>query len=102
MATSGFYARLVSLREVVRPSRSSPRATRTREDHMKAAVLTLALVLGLTACGGRAKPASRPAPAAAKATSGLAAAARDTVRMPDAIAPVVIAIPDSVLTRQAV
>ena len=69
---------------------------------MKAAVLTLALVLGLTACGGRAKQASRPAPAAAKTTSGLAAAARDTARMPDAIAPVVIAIPDSVLTRQAV
>jgi membrane-bound lytic murein transglycosylase D len=68
---------------------------------MKAAASTLVLVLGLTACGGRATPPSRPAPVPTNATTVAAAAARhDTTRMPDAIPGVVIAIPDSILTRQ--
>src|SRR4051812_44818786 len=68
---------------------------------MRAAASTLVLVLGLTACGGRATPPSRPAPATANTrTVAGAAARRDTTRMPDTIPTVVIAIPDSVLTRQ--
>ena len=67
---------------------------------MKAAASTLVLVLGLTACGGRGTPPSRPSPATARATSVAGAASRDTTRMPDTIPTVVIEIPDSVLTRQ--
>jgi membrane-bound lytic murein transglycosylase D len=68
---------------------------------MKVAASTLVLVIGLTACGGRATPPSRPAPVSATTRSVAAASARrDTTRMPDSIPNVVIAIPDSVLTRQ--
>ena len=69
---------------------------------MKAAAPTLVLVFGLTACGGRATPPSRPAPVSASPTAVAAAAGSrgDTTRMPDTIPTVVIAIPDSVLTRQ--
>jgi hypothetical protein len=68
---------------------------------MKVAASTLVLVIGLTACGGRATPRSRPAPVSATRPAVAAAAARrDTTRMPDPIPSVVVAIPDSVLTRQ--
>ena len=70
---------------------------------MKAAARALVLLLGGTACGGRARPARSPAPQIAKNPAAARPPARDTVvRLPDSIPHIVIEIPDSVLTRQAV
>jgi len=69
---------------------------------MKAAARVLVLVLGGAACSGRAKPARPPAPVPAPQNVASKSAARDTTpALPDSIPQVVIAIPDSVLTRQA-
>ena len=58
---------------------------------MKVAASTLVLVIGLTACGGRAAPPSRPSPVSASTRSAAAVAARrDTTRVPDSIPTVVI------------
>jgi len=70
---------------------------------MKAAARALALVLGGAACSGRAKPARPPSPALSPKSVATATPARDTTpALPPAIPQVVIEIPDSVLTRQAV
>jgi membrane-bound lytic murein transglycosylase D len=70
---------------------------------MKAAARALVLVLGGAACAGRTKPPRSPAPAPAKQAVVARPAARDSaVALPAPIPEVVIAIPDSVLTRQAV
>src|SRR5687768_11491238 len=62
----------------------------------------LVLVLGAAACGGRAKPASRPAPVPPTSSSASSTAA-NPLRVPsDTIPRVAIAIPDSVLTKQVV
>jgi membrane-bound lytic murein transglycosylase D len=62
----------------------------------------LVLVLGAAACGGRAKPASRPAPVPATSSSASPTAANPTPVPSDTIPRVAIAIPDSVLTNQVV
>jgi membrane-bound lytic murein transglycosylase D len=70
---------------------------------MKAAARALVLVLGGAACSGRAKPARPPAPASAPTRVAKTPATRDTTpALPPAIPQVVIEIPDSVVTRQAV
>jgi len=70
---------------------------------MKAAARALVLVLGGAACSGRAKPARAPAPVPTPKNVATTAPARDTTpALPDSIPQVVIVIPDSVLTRQAV
>jgi len=70
---------------------------------MKAAARALVLVLGGAACGGRSTPPRPPAPASQPARVATRPSPRDTaLRLPDSIPNVVIAIPDSVLTRQAV
>jgi membrane-bound lytic murein transglycosylase D len=70
---------------------------------MKSEARMLVLVLGTAACGGRAKPAAKPAPvveAPAPATAPHVASA--TASRPDSFPRIDIAIPDSVLTRQVV
>jgi len=70
---------------------------------MKAAARALVLVLGGAACSGRAKPARAPAPVPTPKSVARTSPARDTTPvLPDSIPQVVIEIPDSVLTRQAV
>ena len=70
---------------------------------MKAAARALVLVLGGAACGGRATPPRRPSPAQTPTTVTARPAARDTAAaLPGSIPQVAVAIPDSVLTRQAV
>jgi len=70
---------------------------------MKAAARALVLVLGGAACGGRAKPSRPPAPVSPPQNVVARSTARDTTpRLPDSLPQVVITIPDSVLTRQAV
>ena len=70
---------------------------------MKAVARAIVLLVGSAACGGRARPSRAPAPQVATAAAVSRPAARDTaVRLPDSIPHIVIAIPDSVLTRQAV
>src|SRR5687768_15332994 len=69
---------------------------------MKGSACVLVLALGAVACGGRAKPAARPAPASTGPVQAAAAASRDSMVPPDAIGQVAITVPDSVLTRQVV
>jgi membrane-bound lytic murein transglycosylase D len=70
---------------------------------MKAAARALVLVLGGAACGGRAKPPRPPAPVTPPQNIVARSTARDTTpKLPDPFPPLVISIPDSVLTRQAV
>src|SRR5580765_3288815 len=70
---------------------------------MKAAARALVLVLGGAACGGRAKPAHRPAPASAPQNDVARPTPRNTAAtLPDSIPEVVITIPDPVLARRAV
>ena len=70
---------------------------------MKAAARALVLVLGGAACGGRANPPRPPAPVSPPQNAVAHSASRDTTpKLPDPLPPVVITIPDSVLTRQAV
>jgi peptidoglycan lytic transglycosylase D len=69
---------------------------------MKAAARALVLVLGSAACGGRVK-APPPAPVQTPPKVTVTRPARDTTRqLPDSILhAVAVAIPDSVVTRQA-
>jgi membrane-bound lytic murein transglycosylase D len=69
---------------------------------MKGSACVLVLALGAVACGGRAKPAARPAPASTGPVQAAAVASRDSMVPPDAIGQVAITVPDSVLTRQVV
>jgi peptidoglycan lytic transglycosylase D len=70
---------------------------------MKGAVRTLVLLVGGAACGGRTITPRPPAPRVAVSAPAPRGAVRDTVvRLPDSIPHMVIEIPDSVLTRQAV
>ena len=69
---------------------------------MKLDARVLVLALGAAACGGKAKPAARPAPAAPAPSQTASATARDSVVPPDTLARVAISIPDSVLSRQVV
>ena len=71
---------------------------------MKAAARALVLVLGGAACSGHRSPPRPPAPAQPPTTVAARPVPRDAAtKLPDTIPQVVIgAIPDSVLTRQAV
>ena len=70
---------------------------------MKAAARALVLVLGGAACGGRAKPPRPPAPVSPPQNVVARSSSHDTTtKLPDSLPPLVITIPDSVLTRQAV
>ena len=76
---------------------------KTRGKHTKAAARALVLVLGGAACSGRAKPARAPVPVPTPKSVATTSPTRDaTPALPDSIPQVVIVIPDSVLTRQAV
>jgi membrane-bound lytic murein transglycosylase D len=69
---------------------------------MKPDARALLLLVGTLACGGRSKPAVRPAPAQPVAVRTAAADARDSIVPPDTFTRAAIAIPDSVLSRQVV
>ena len=70
---------------------------------MKSDARMLVLVLGVAACGGRAKPSARPAPATTARASAPPAVSQNTASLSsDSVSRAVIAIPDSVLTKQVV
>ena len=73
---------------------------------MKLDARVLVLVLGTAACGGRGKPAARPAPATSStqvaSAQKAASIAHDSIVPPDSLVQVSAAIPDSVLSRHVV
>ena len=67
---------------------------------MKSEARMLVLVIGAAACGGRATPPARPAPATRVAASSPSVTSKPAAVPSDSISRVEFAIPDSVLTKQ--